>query len=96
LLNSKQKKDLDRLVFSETELFDMVLELLKDCGERLKTARKEFVKQQITIRELKQKTLFKTKSHTVAPPDYKQEYLAMLAIRRRDIEAARRDELERS
>jgi len=96
LLNNKQKKDLNRLVFSEAELFDMVLGLLKDCGERLKTARKEFAKQQITIRELKQKTLYKEPLYTVGPPNFRQQYYDLLEKRKRDVEAARRAELEAS
>lgn len=92
VLTTKQKKDLTKLKFSESELEEMVVSIIVDMASRLARARVEYRKHEAEIRELKDPPLWNFRKSWKAPVDYKEEYLSRLRESRRELVKAQQGE----
>lgn len=84
-MTTKQRKDLDRLKFTESELEKMVIDVVKDLANRLAIGKMEYRGKLKEIKELKSPALWKLERSHTAPPDFKEEYTEKLRESRREM-----------
>lgn len=85
ILTTKQRKDLNKLKFTELELEKMVMDVMKDMADRLTRARREYRAHVQEIEKLKSPALWKLERSHTAPPDFKEEYTEKLRESRREM-----------